>query len=593
MENSTNKCSYEGCTEESDRKDGKGKCVFHSNRPNKTDDFDNAFWKRYSVIEPKENSEGRIFDFLKEKDKREKDTLDFKGFVFPNKFLKEHEAFLFCEVAFKKKVVFEETIFEGNSDFSGSKFFSDISFKGAEFFGNVCFDKTTFSNKSNVNFIAVTFSNKGDVSFTEAEFSNRGSVTFNGAKFSNEGKVDFTGATFFNKGDLDFTFANFANKGETSFLSKFSNEGNVKFSFAKFTNEGNLEFSFATFNNKGDVDFSRAKFSNKGNLNFLGICIFENKGGIDFSRATFSCERVLFHWLKMTCKNIDFTEAKAHTRLIFEGEESSPLFSDIDKISFKDMLLDSGYLQFRHVDLSRASFLYTDVRNLLFENVTWHEKQLFSIGKLGIGKRQAIYDEDTYDKDLIEPSFKNTSEDRSRKTDTSEFQHVPRGLKKGRQETVSNLYKQLRINYERNLNFSEYAGDFHIGEMEMKKRLAWNSSFPDWILLFLHKHIGVYGERWWLPIIWLFFLGLIFSWFVPVANFPFVEWTNYYWDWNRLVDYSHFRTSGLTLLQLTDDSDVEYTKSILGLAERFVSIVLMASLVLGIQRKLSRTQPKG
>lgn len=709
MEKSINKCSYEGCTEESDSKDKEGRCIFHSGRPDKAEDFEKAFWARYFVRE----GAGRVFDYANEKERRERDTFNFKGFVFPKKFLEKQDSYPFHNLVFNKKVDFEDSVFEGHLDFLRTKFRSNTTFKGAKFLGSASFGGAMFSEDGDVNFDeakfscadfvsfgGATFSKRGDVSFFEAIFS-KGVVGFTGAKFSNKGDVRFAGASFCNEGEVSFDEAVFSNEGDVRFddasFSKkievgfsdvaFSNEGEVSFNGVKFSNEGHVSFVDATFSNKGEVKFDGAifsnesfvsfanttfankeevsflgvrflnygdvcfdratfsnivtvsflgaKFSNNNHVSFFGVTfsniaavsfdratfseisdvtfaeamftnieevrffgsIFTKTAEVNFSKATFSAEEIFFLGTIFSCSNLTFKSARFKGKVILQGPGKDYMFSKVSGfVDFSRASFEPKKSRFIHADLTRASFLYADIKELQFEDVIWHHMPIEIILSLPfikrkfefkISERQGVYDDYVLDQALSSEEPKKALQVLGISDDKNSIN--------GRQESISAVYKQLRISYEKDLKFSEDAGDFHIAEMELRKSMPKNQNFLDSGLLSLYKLLSLYGERWWLPIFWIFFSLLSFSVFVGISNTPITEWGNYYWNWNIFPD--HLRASALTLLQQATDvkvsGEVEYSKTFIGMIERVVAFILAASLVLGINRKLSRTQTKG
>ena len=60
-------------------------------------------------------------------------------------------------------------------------------------------------------------------------------------------------------------------------------------------------------------------------------------------------------------------------------------------------------------------------------------------------------------------------------------------------ELVGEVYRKLRIGYERVLRFSE-AGDFYVGDMEMMRRNAISKKrYADTLLITLYKWFSYYG----------------------------------------------------------------------------------------------------
>lgn len=109
-------------------------------------------------------------------------------------------------------------------------------------------------------------------------------------------------------------------------------------------------------------------------------------------------------------------------------------------------------------------------------------------------------------------------------------------LKKlGNYEEVSNVYNQLRKNYETKLLFNE-SSDFFIGEMECIRKSLWKknnsiyrlSFFP----YFLYKIFALYGESIKLPIIWAIAMISL------IAGLDYFAYNNY--DWITAIKQSAY-----------------------------------------------------
>ena len=146
-------------------------CVFHSeNIEQKKDDFKKAFWKEF------------------ERQKKEDEYYDFKGFIFP-------DSISFEAKEFSKNVYFDEAQFKGyETCFEMTQFTgNETSFFRAKFTGNVTsFDETQFTGKMTL-FIDVKFTGN-TTSFFDAKFTS--DVThFSWTEFTGN-VVYFSGAKF-------------------------------------------------------------------------------------------------------------------------------------------------------------------------------------------------------------------------------------------------------------------------------------------------------------------------------------------------------------------------------------------------------------
>ncbi len=237
--------------------------------------------------------------------------------------------------------------------------------------------------------------------------------------------ANFGGATFQEGANFDSaTFQHKANFSDATF------QGGAYFSFAKFQGEAN--FGGATFQHK--ADYGRATFQGEAN----------------FNRATFkgpaSFEDALF---------------------IIMDEEME------DFIRFRRVKFDSPEdIRFDNCNLSRVSFIHTDITRVKFRNISWPHTYM-------------LCDEELFER---------------KKSDLEPY-------KADRDLTIENVltvYRMLRENYEYNVDY-ETAGKFFVGEMEARRRNA--SSHPDKIILWLYKTLTLYGQSYTRPLYSL--LGLI------------------------------------------------------------------------------------
>ena len=335
------------------------------------------------------------------------------------------------------------------------------SFKGVEI-GDVDFDGFSFYEP--VNFDGAVF--KGEVNFTFANFKD---VYFRNAKF--EGKTDFSGSNF--EGKTSFDSTNF--EGITYFTyAKFERE--AYFDFANF--EGEIFFFVTTFKN---VSFMYVKF--KG-ITYFSSTKFEGVTSFD---STF---RNIVHFRYTRFNGItSFNNTVFEDRAFFIGkrEENNKCFykfTDWNNVEF----LKPKLINFTSVDFSKCKLSNTDLSSVNLVDIHWARKS----------KRRVIYDEIEFE---IETKKKKEKEkDKEKKNDKNIDYPI-----------VENAYRRLKKNYENSGNYP-FAGDFHYGEMEMK-RLAQNKFFRWFSLTTLYKIFSGYGEKLWRSLLWLvlFFLFFTFS----------------------------------------------------------------------------------
>jgi uncharacterized protein YjbI with pentapeptide repeats len=336
-------------------------------------------------------------------------------------------------------------------------------------------DFTGFVFPDSISFKCHKFKKPVDFSYAKFGLADFIGTWFTFAKFYNTKfrEVDFKNAVFdvaavlhSEFGKADFLLADF-NIAAYFYETKF---GEVRFAGATFDK---AHFS-AVKSNKAyfmDAHFDQAYFIN--------IKLDEaNFTGANFKNATFLS--ATFNWVSFW-KSEFFGSARF--------EETG--FSSDEKVipsKFRDVKFHKpNEVVFRRVDLSNVSFLHTDVSEIEFSDVKWARKE----GRFG--SRNIVVDETLIGKD-------------------PEVDY----------ESVAQLYRRLRKNYESNYRFAE-AGDFFIGEMEMR-RLNVNTRFKNKILRKIilwvkrnlsltawYKYLGYYGESTLYPAAWAAGTILFFS----------------------------------------------------------------------------------
>ncbi|MFZ3166177.1 MAG: pentapeptide repeat-containing protein [Candidatus Methanoperedens sp.] len=306
---------------------------------------------------------------------------------------------------------------------------------------------------------------KKPVLFVNAKFDKK--VQFLESNFNDI--ADFTGAEFcdevnllnaqFNKNAI-FVSVRFRKKA--IFIDvKFDQEAN--FDGAEFDDEA----SFYGTKFDEESDFNEAKFNKKA----------------DFITAEFN-KAASFTDVQF-CSKAFFNEVKFNNDVFFSGTEF------MEEVSFRDTVFENKLqkiifrfcrfhkpsdVKFQDVNLSNVSFLYTDITKVEFLNEKWAKKN----GRLIVVDESIREGWITYD-------------------------------------AIAQLYRRLRWNYEANYKFAE-AGDFFIGEMEMRRRNVItrfrNENIRNielWIkenfsLLGIFKHLSLYGESYIRPLIFAFII---------------------------------------------------------------------------------------
>jgi uncharacterized protein YjbI with pentapeptide repeats len=443
--------------------------------------------------------------------------------------------------AFEFNCYFYEAKFSGNAGFWEADFWN-ADFSRAKFYGEAIFKRANF----------------GGANFVEVEFSRE--ANFSGAKFS--GGADFTEAKFAR--DADFREAEFyinANFSEVKF------SGEAKFLEAKFYKDA--DFRVAEFS-KG-ANFLKAKFSQVANFvrakffgsvcfiaefygeaNFRGAEFFE---GANFSEAKFSGD-TCFEGAKF-CGNTHFKEAEFRQRADFSRVETA----EDATVNFQRIrLLKPQQVFFHHVDLSRWSFLDTDLRRIDFDDVTWG-----TIRRL-LSRRTALFDE------------LNVSN------------------QKDKLAKVERLYRHLKQNYESQRDYGR-AGDFYYGEMEMKRRqLNPLGQIPFWI----YRILSGYGESYPRALFWLIVMWLGFAVLFTVVGYTdkemgisvqrYLTWNPSEW-WGTISDIARSLIYSAQSMTLFHELNITF-HSAWGKAIKLVASVLgviqIALFGLALQRRFKR-----
>ena len=260
-----------------------------------------------------------------------------------------------------------------------------------------------------------------------------------------------------------------SNSNETIYLEGIHFPTEIKFQNQIF--EKKVSFSKSEFYDKVSMigvifekgaNFKHCKFGKGFNLTIIKFLGFAEFGNCTFrSLATF--------------QNVDFNGATFHKAIFYEkGKFSRCLFKDY--VSFRNIktpeessLISFYYndfpidrkTEFEYNDMSKISFLRSDLRFVKFDNVKWHF-----------------------------PKFPATT----RNCLINEFVNYTNGKSwEENWEIVKEQYQTLKMNFEDNRNCAA-AGDFHYGEMEcQRKSLGWFRFLPT--LTTIYWACSGYGER--------------------------------------------------------------------------------------------------
>jgi uncharacterized protein YjbI with pentapeptide repeats len=381
-----------------------------------------------------------VFDEI-ERQKAEVGKCELSGTVFPG------------DISFNgygvenplPEISFANTKFFGVTDFGKTKFIDDASFKGAEFSNAAYFSPSPhiwtigLASRIKFNFHGPKFGGVAD--FSQSQF-NTGtsfySVTFGG-------KAAFNGAKF--SGDTDFTESEFI--GKTNFqASEFT--GTANFKETKFLGKS-TSFIYATF--KRMARFNGVTF--KYFANFSSVKFFDEA---DFKYAKFN-GRVMFFYSQFN-------------RASFSGLT----FKKGIQIDFSDLIIKDN-VAFNGVQMSKPSFLGTDLNKCEFISCQWDEKE----------GRNILHDETQVinnEKAIIDKIDSTLNRLKVR-------HFYPMATSEKRQ--VQNLYRKMKQKYR--LSNDEFeASKWHASEKEMQRKGISIKSF-DWFLLNLYRFSSGYGEN--------------------------------------------------------------------------------------------------
>lgn len=425
----------------------------------------------------------------------------------------------------------------GDVDFSDRVFKYHVNLSGAKFIGSVDFNDAKFL--SSANFLFARFLKSAD--FRGAEFSGIGGANFNSVIFSGDISAYFVATKFSGKGGADFRGA------------IFSGKGGAKFGWATFSGEGGANFRGAIFSGEGGVDFRGAVFSGKGGANF-NLAVFSGTAGLSFLDAEILCE-----------DRISFEDARFEKDCII-------FFENVKVTNPKNMF-------FRNTYLGNTSFFQTDVEEFNFKNVKFRKfpyDDLHWLKKIIVIRREGLMDEIG---DKYVPST------------------IPRTIDEEYFSQVEIIYRQLKRNFEEKRDYAK-AGDFHYGEMEMKR--LQKSKFKQYIsLIAFYKYFSGYGQKWtralfgFVGFVTLFtFLNL--NWLEPIqetkSNDDLQNDSNFEEIFEPVTKFDSFLYTFNTMT-LRKDSRFEITAptgSLIVILQTMIGPVILALMLLAIRRQFRR-----
>lgn len=359
-------------------------------------------------------------------------------------------------------------------------------------------------------------------------------------------KVDFHDATFL--GDIDFRSAVF--ESEAIFFSTVF--------------EGKADFSGATFHQS--AYFCNAKFNGQAYFNNATF-----HATADFWEATFA--GTAWFAIAKVLGSLRFLATR------FDGTPLSLFFGIVN-------LEHPEAVSFEHVDLSRASLTGTDMSRVRLVGVDWGRSVQ---GKKGVHPLARLWDS-------IKPRQRLLLYDHRHLLERMKLQTDDQRSMKEQYDRLELLYRQLRINLEASKQEVE-AGEFYIGEMEMRRLNPGGSLWGPRPLLDAYRWIAHYGESYWRPFFWYVTFGLLFALaylFLGIQAFgrnigyqPFVAGEAGPFIGDLLVTW--FRGSLMTGFPLGQDfRPASGWTAVLQFFNLVTNIVLIAMTILALRRHFKR-----
>jgi len=238
-------------------------------------------------------------------------------------------------------------------------------------------------------------------------------------------------------------FEKYARFSHAKFLAK------ARFHFLHFAEGG--DFNDAIFYE--DVQFGNVEFGSKN------LETGEFDGPVQFHKTRFEGDCIFAAVFHDKVEFVDVT-FPADKQVLFSWYRGRTMFQ---KVGIFISTVFSSKTKFNHLDLSKVSFMASDVSNVEFTECVFRE----------VDRRVKLFDEEG-----VETYYGRTKNE----------QHF------GDLET---LYRQFKVSFQNKRDWRR-AGEFFIGEMEMRSerlKLESNSSRIELCLLDIFKQLSFYGER--------------------------------------------------------------------------------------------------
>jgi hypothetical protein len=323
------------------------------------------------------------------------------------------------------------------------------------------------------------------------------------------------------------------------------------------------------------LEFQGSVFSNNAELSLIHCA-----GYADFMSTIFKKESTF--WLSQF-KRADFQGAKF-------SKNDQTLFQETNfgQTNFTNIIFSHNVI-FRRTNLERVKFQDSKIDTAQFTECHFDESL----------KRKALYDEILIHK--RKKSEEKRIKENNNKTSSIKFLEKIRSYQISSKdyEEVEELNRQLKKNYENKKDY-ETAGDFHIGEMEMRRKkfiaeLNEKNIGKNWFtkifsfmyqnsarrfLLFWYRLFSKYGEKPGTVII-----SILVSWLL----FFFLFWKS-----NNLENTKIFKSIGMTIenfvpfLPKVNIEKITIFQRIVFDIEIFISSILWFLLIISVRRKFKR-----
>jgi uncharacterized protein YjbI with pentapeptide repeats len=488
---------------------------------------------------------------------------------------------LFSYATFEGAAVFKDAAFRQDADFNNAKsplgWFEDARFHGIAEFSFATFDEGAFERAkfmAKARFVGTTF----QVShFEQTKFQCE--ALFSGAIF--QGDAWFKDAVF--KERMWFLGADF--QGLTVF-SGVTSEKLAWFEGAKF---GRMTDFIDT------VFLGYARFNG---AEFRGETLF---GGVTFSKDLDICP-VPIHARKGPESVVKLVKTK------FDGHADFDWSGFIGaSVSTLLVLRECGFGENGSMTMSGAagcfSLLHSDLSKTEFLDEDWRER-IDLLGSMKPKRRRAVLDEYILDRMALD-------------------EKIPASLSYVNTDSVAQLYRRLRHNYEASRRYAE-AGEFFVGEMEVLRKYKtvqtvspsakpeaaerskgdyarFSESWKppnlrvqrrlDWYRLLLlepYKWLALYGERIGRPVFWAILVVVVFTVVRPplpamlssaISSPTALTATSITQQWDATI--GALMKSAFAFFQLRGQDNYD-------LAERLCSAPILGLLFIAIRRKLER-----